>query len=278
MSIILAIESSTELASVALYLGAAGSNSQPRLASRQVSGVQAHSLTILPMVQALLAEAGIGLRQCDAIAFGAGPGSFTGVRTACGIAQGLAYGTDLPVLMVDTLMAMALVCRNDGAAAEVQPALDARMGELYWARYRWAAADAADTDADGLPEVVVAPRLALPANVDLDPQIKRCGNGYSAHGNHFATVLGSTNFYAAIMPHALQVARLGAALLARGAAVAARDARPFYLRNNVALTTAERLGRVDLNRTTASAAQADVGKHEDTVALTALDTAPAATP
>jgi tRNA threonylcarbamoyladenosine biosynthesis protein TsaB len=201
------------------------------------------------------------------------------VRTACGIAQGLAFGTDLPVLMVDTLMAMALACRNDGAAAEVQPALDARMGELYWARYRWVAADAADaadTDADGLPEVVVAPRLALPANVDLDPQIKRCGNGYSAHGNHFATVLGSTNFYAAIMPHALQVARLGAALLARGAEVAARDAQPFYLRNNVALTTAERLARVDLNRTPAPAAQGDVGKPEDTVTLTAPDAAPAA--
>ena len=100
MSIILAIETSSELASCALLNGAT-------LIARESSGVRTHSQAILPMVQELLAEAGISLAQCDAIAFGAGPGSFTGVRTACGIAQGLAYGAGLPVLPLVTLDAMA---------------------------------------------------------------------------------------------------------------------------------------------------------------------------
>ena len=85
MSIILAIETSADLASAALMHGT-------ELTWRESAGVQTHSQSILPLVQELLAQAGIGLKQCDAIAFGSGPGSFTGVRTACGIVQGLAYG------------------------------------------------------------------------------------------------------------------------------------------------------------------------------------------
>jgi tRNA threonylcarbamoyladenosine biosynthesis protein TsaB len=91
MPIILAIETSSELASCALLCGDV-------LLARASCGVRTHSQSILPMVQELLAEAGIALRDCDAIAFGAGPGSFTGVRTACGIAQGLAFGAGLPVV------------------------------------------------------------------------------------------------------------------------------------------------------------------------------------
>src|SRR5450759_3407814 len=131
MSIIIAIETSTELASAALLHG-------DQVLTREVSGVQTHSQTILPMVQSLLAQAGISLAQCDAIAFGAGPGSFTGVRTACGIAQGLAFGLDLPVLPIVTLLAMAQACRESGLASDVLCVLDARMGEVYWAQYRYA--------------------------------------------------------------------------------------------------------------------------------------------
>src|SRR5450830_546706 len=105
MSTILAIETSSELASCALLRGNA-------VLSRASSGVRTHSQSILPMVQELLAEAGIALRECDAIAFGSGPGSFTGVRTACGIAQGLAFGAGLPVVPVVTLDAMAHACRE----------------------------------------------------------------------------------------------------------------------------------------------------------------------
>lgn len=100
MTILLAIETSTELASVALLTG-------DGLLSRELSGVQTHSQGILPAIQSLLLDAGIRLQDCDAIAFGCGPGAFTGVRTACGIVQGLAFGAELPILPVVSLLAMA---------------------------------------------------------------------------------------------------------------------------------------------------------------------------
>lgn len=125
MTTILAIETSTELASAALLY-------QGKLLSRQSAGAQTHSDAILPMIQQLLAEAGLALAQCDALAFGVGPGSFTGVRTACGVVQGLAFGVDRPVVPVVTLEAAAQACRvHDAQAAEVLAILDARMGEVY---------------------------------------------------------------------------------------------------------------------------------------------------
>src|SRR4051812_42465314 len=130
MTTILAIETSTELASAALLRG-------DRMLSREASGVQNHSQAILPMVQSLLAEAGIALTECDAIAFGAGPGSFTGVCTACGVVQGLAFGAGLPAIPVVTLQAMAQSCRDVCGADDVLAVLDARMGEVYWAQYRY---------------------------------------------------------------------------------------------------------------------------------------------
>ena len=102
---------------------------------RESSGVRTHSQSVLPMVQELLSDAGITLQQCDAIAFGAGPGSFTGVRTACGIAQGLAYGAGLPVAPLVTLAGMVLACHQQTGAADIVTILDARMGEVYWAQY-----------------------------------------------------------------------------------------------------------------------------------------------
>jgi tRNA threonylcarbamoyladenosine biosynthesis protein TsaB len=123
MPTILAVETSTELASVALLV-------QDRLLVRDTASVQTHSQSLLPMVQSLLAEAGIRLADCDAIAFGAGPGSFTGVRTACGVVQGLAFGAGLPVAPVGTLDAMAEACREKTGAGDVLCLLDARMGEV----------------------------------------------------------------------------------------------------------------------------------------------------
>src|SRR5690349_10863746 len=108
MPIILAIETSSELASCALLVGdTLGDN----VLARESGGVRTHSQSVLPMVQELLAEARVRLDDVDAIAFGAGPGSFTGVRTACGVAQGLAFGAGLPVLPLVTLEAMAEACR-----------------------------------------------------------------------------------------------------------------------------------------------------------------------
>ncbi len=201
------------------------------LLSRESSGVRTHSQAILPMVQELLAEAGISLSQCDAIAFGAGPGSFTGVRTACGIAQGLAYGAGLPVLPLVTLDAMALACREQTGATDVLAVLDARMGEVYWAQYRGA-------------ELVAGPALCAPADVaplDVAGVLTACGNGLAAYPDAFAARPYMAGALVEIMPHARQLAQLAVAALAAGGAVAAAQAQPLYLRNKIAYTSAERL-------------------------------------
>lgn len=224
MPIILAIETSSETASCALLSGTA-------VLTRESSGVRTHSQSILPMVQELLAEAGVTLAQCDAIAFGAGPGSFTGVRTACGIAQGLAYGAGLPVLPLVTLDAMALACRQQTGATDILAVLDARMGEVYWAQYRGA-------------ELVAGPALCAPADVApvaAEDPLTACGNGFAAYPDAFASAPYAAAALTAIMPHAQQVAQLAVAALAAGLAVPAAQAQPLYLRNKIAYTSAERL-------------------------------------
>lgn len=240
MSILLAIESSTDLASVALHVAAADGAAPLRVFFRTAGGVQSHSQSILPMVQAVLAEAGLALHDCDAIAFGAGPGSFTGVRTACGIAQGLAHGSNRPVVAVDTLAAAAQACRDSTGADDVLVVLDARMGEVYWGQYRYR-----ETKVGAGWTAVTAARLDAPAQVapvaGLMPVA--CGSGFTAHATQFADCDFAAGARADIMPHAIQVAALAQHLLAEGAAVAARDAQPVYLRNDVALTTAERASR-----------------------------------
>jgi tRNA threonylcarbamoyladenosine biosynthesis protein TsaB len=221
---IIAIETSSEAASVALLRG-------DTVISRASSGVRTHSQSVLPMIQELLAEAGITLKDCSAIAFGAGPGSFTGVRTACGVAQGLAFGANLPVVPVVTLDAMALACHQQHGAADVLAVLDARMGEVYWAQYRFNV----DTDAAvAAPTVVQAAKLSAPAGVAAQGAPVFCGNGLSAYADTFA------EGFATIMPHAEQIARLAAIELAAGRTVTAAEAQPLYLRNKVAYTQAER--------------------------------------
>ncbi|MES2832966.1 MAG: tRNA (adenosine(37)-N6)-threonylcarbamoyltransferase complex dimerization subunit type 1 TsaB [Pseudomonadota bacterium] len=248
MSIILAIELSTDMASVALHGGESTIfRSGTCCISRQASGVQNHSQTILPMVQALLTEAGIGLSGCDAVAFGAGPGSFTGVRTACGIAQGLAYGCDLPVLAVDTLAATALACRHATKAVrmnDILVVLDARMGEVYWGQYRWPETiEDRERGIDNICEsweVVVSPRLSTPAAVMPVGVVTACGNAFTVHAAALAACPIEGTCWPALMPHASQIAILAQRLFAKGKAVTARDAQPIYLRNDIALTTAER--------------------------------------
>jgi len=230
MPIILAIETSSELASCALFNSGAAS---AQVLVRETSGVRTHSQSVLPMVQELLREAGVKLADCDAIAFGAGPGSFTGVRTACGVAQGLAFGAGLPVLPMVTLAAMAEACRERTGATEVLAVLDARMGEVYWAQYR---------HRDGGWIEVVAPGLCAPQ--DLAPQrvdgLAACGNGFAAYPEAFAGKEFAMNAIVDMLPHARELAVLGVAALAAGLAVPAEQAQPIYLRNKVAFTSAER--------------------------------------
>lgn len=201
---------------------------------RESSGVRTHSQSVLPMVQELLDEAGIVLRDCDAIAYGAGPGSFTGVRTACGISQGLGFGAGLPLVPVVTLDAMALACRHAHGADAVLAVLDARMNEVYWAQYRF--------DGD-TPVATLVPALSAPADVaPAAPAapLSACGNGFSAYAEPFAGKPFAAGADAAIMPHAVQIARLGARLFEQGHAVPAAQAQPLYLRNKVAYTKEER--------------------------------------
>ncbi|MET0858398.1 MAG: tRNA (adenosine(37)-N6)-threonylcarbamoyltransferase complex dimerization subunit type 1 TsaB [Telluria sp.] len=224
---ILAIETSSELASCALLTG-------DTLLARSSSGVRTHSQSILPMVQELLAEAGIALRDCDAIAFGSGPGSFTGVRTACGIAQGLAYGAGLPVVPIVTLPAMAQACREQTGATEVLTVLDARMGEVYWAQYRYA---------DGW-QTVSEPALCAPGDVApaaTNAPLVACGNGLSAYPEAFAGRDFAAGALTEVMPHARQVAQLARIELAAGRTVSPAEAQPLYLRNKIAFTSAERV-------------------------------------
>lgn len=220
---LIAIETSTEQASVALL-------HQGQISSLESAGAQTHSMTVPGMIQSLLKEAGLKLAQCNALAFGAGPGSFTGVRTACGLAQGLAFGASLPVLPVVTLLAMAERVRASGAGDDVLAVLDARMGEVYWAQYRF----------ENGWQVVTGPRLSAAAQIAPEGQPAVCGNGLKAYASDMSPLQALTQ-WPDIMPHATDIARLAIDEFVKGNGLPARDAQPLYLRNKVALTTQERL-------------------------------------
>jgi tRNA threonylcarbamoyladenosine biosynthesis protein TsaB len=219
---IIAIETSTDLASVALLRA-------NHVIFKESQGSQTHSATVPGLLQSLLADAKILLSECSALAFGAGPGSFTGVRTACGLAQGIAFGANLPAAPVITLRAMAERARLAGAGDEVLALLDARMGEVYWAQYRF----------DGGWHEVIAPRLSSAADVLPEGTPAVCGNGL-IHYSDQLTHVDLAQSLPDIMPHASEIARLGSELFIKGLTVHARDAQPVYLRNKVALTTLER--------------------------------------
>lgn len=186
-------------------------------------------MTVLGLLQEVLREQGIALEQCDALAFGSGPGSFTGVRTACGLAQGLAFGANLPVVPVVTLLAMADAARNQGAGDNIMAVLDARMGEVYWAQYRF----------DQQWHIVSEPYLSAPEQVTAQEASCAAGNGLAAYADRF-TGLQPVRRWPELMPHASHVALLGREFARQGQGVHAREAQPLYLRNKVALTTAER--------------------------------------
>ena len=228
MSTILAIETSSDIASVALLHGS-------QLISRSTDGVLNHSQAILPMVQALLQQAGLALSDCAAIAFGCGPGSFTGVRTACGVVQGLAFGVALPVIPVVTLLALAEQQYADHGCDQVLTALDARMGEVYWAQY-------ARDPASGVWQVVVAPTLGAPATVSrvAADGLVLAGNGFAAYPAQFMLDAALLAQVYPGLPQAAAVARLARIELLAGRTLTAGQAQPLYLRNKIALTTAER--------------------------------------
>jgi tRNA threonylcarbamoyladenosine biosynthesis protein TsaB len=227
---ILSLETSTESASIALLDGDV-------LIERDVAGTT-HSATLLPAISALLADGGISLRGLDLIAFGAGPGAFTGLRLACGVAQGLAMGARLPVLAVGSLEALASQCAREN----VFVAVDARLSEVYFAAYR----RKIGPDGETLEEVI-APACGLPASLRLpeDGQWFGCGSAFEVYGDVLLPTLGPrlSAVDPLARPRAASVARLAAARSLGGDGGDPVLAAPLYIRDKVAMTTAERIAR-----------------------------------
>ncbi|HZI84674.1 MAG TPA: tRNA (adenosine(37)-N6)-threonylcarbamoyltransferase complex dimerization subunit type 1 TsaB [Casimicrobiaceae bacterium] len=223
---ILAFDASTEICAVALGDGEHWAERSEHAGSR-------HSELLLPMIRALLAETGTAMRDLDGIAFGAGPGSFTGLRIACGVAQGLCLGADLPVVGIASLEAMAHAAGAAHGWSRVATALDARMHEVYFAAFeceggRWRAR--------------VEPCVLPPSEVPkLDGRWCGAGNGFAAYpalGERLANALDACDESA--LPTAVAIGSLALPRFAAGAATPARDAAPLYVRHRVALTTTER--------------------------------------
>jgi tRNA threonylcarbamoyladenosine biosynthesis protein TsaB len=222
--LILALETSTELGSCALWRDG-------DIVERLCPPGQSHSETLLPLVRELLGERGFKVAQLDAIAFGVGPGAFTGLRVACGIAQGLAVAANIPLVPVTSLEAMAEMT----GAEQVLALLDARMGEVYAGSYR--------RSADGYVlqgEI----RVWSPANVPLPTAAGWliCGNAPSAYPELQARIAAAgLPVHPGILPTAAALARLAAPRAARGEGIDAALAAPLYIRDKVAKTVAERL-------------------------------------
>jgi tRNA threonylcarbamoyladenosine biosynthesis protein TsaB len=201
---------------------------------------QAHSERLLPLVDAVLAEAGWSLRSLDGIAFGAGPGSFTGVRIACGVAQGLAFGTDLPLVAVPTLEALAHAAWRRHAATHVFACVDARMREVYVAAY---------AREDGRWSEMLAPAVMKPAEVTVPARGAfpwfGVGGGFAAYPSLRAQ-LALEHVDVDAVPDARAIGELAQPRFAAGEGVAAAAALPLYVRHRVALTTAERAAGVRL--------------------------------
>ncbi|MDR6213941.1 tRNA (adenosine(37)-N6)-threonylcarbamoyltransferase complex dimerization subunit type 1 TsaB [Paracidovorax wautersii] len=222
---LLAFDTSTDTLSIAVQRDeAVWEHSAP-------GGAQA-STGLIPAIRGLMAQAVLGFDGLDAIVFGRGPGSFTGLRTACAVAQGLAFGAragrGVPVLPVDTLLAVAEQARAAHGCTRVVATLDARMDEVYWAPFEWQDSGSWSVPADfelGRPESV-----AVPAGWTV------AGNAQAAYGERLAP--DAPHVHA--LPTAAALLRLAPALLAAGAAVPAPAALPRYIRDKVAQTTAER--------------------------------------
>ena len=222
----LAFDTSTDTLSIGVAV-----NGRTHL--RTLPGGAQASDSLIPTALEMLAQAGMALPQLEAIVFGRGPGSFTGLRTACAVAQGLAFGANIPVLPVDTLLAVAEEARLQTGASEqpltVLALLDARMDEVYSAAYDW----------DGQhwtlrqPLQVSAPEaVALPAA----PRVLQAGNAFAAYGERLPA-----GERVQALPTAAALLRLAPGLQAAGQAVPAEQAMPLYIRDKVAQTTAERM-------------------------------------
>lgn len=219
MTTLLALDTATEACSVALL-------HEGRVSSHYEVIPRQHAQKLLPMIQALLADAGIGLNALDAIAFGRGPGAFTGVRIAIGVVQGLAFALDRPVLPVSNLAALAQGALRERGVSQVAAAIDARMDEVYWGCYQ---AHDGEMRLCGHEAVIAPERVGLPQGCAGEWFGAGTGWGY---GERMAVQVSSHD--ASLLPHALDLLSLAGFAWARGEAIAADQAQPVYLRDNVA--------------------------------------------
>jgi len=226
---LLAIETATECCSVALVAGA-------RVFARSELAPRRHAELLLPMCEAVLAEAGLARRDLDVLAVGRGPGAFTGVRLAVSAAQGIALALGIPVVPVSSLAALAMQAPGDGG--DVLAVIDARMGEVYAGLFR---RSGERVEAIGEETVGRADALRLPSSGALDV----IGTGWSSYREAIEAVLASPPRWAdgARYPQASDVARLAMPIAAAGGGIAADRVQPVYLRDKVALTLAEQQRR-----------------------------------
>ncbi|HTF96578.1 MAG TPA: tRNA (adenosine(37)-N6)-threonylcarbamoyltransferase complex dimerization subunit type 1 TsaB [Cellvibrio sp.] len=231
MSLILALDTSTDACSVALYANGV-------LNSHYEVAAKSHTQRLLPMVDELLQSQGCDLGDLDAIAFGRGPGSFTGLRICAGIVQGLAFGADLPVIPVSTLEAMALgfYRQSPEIAVPLLVALDARMEEVYWGVYE----QSGDLVTPISEEAVMSPAMLVEHNdvINLSGAFVGIGPGW----HYFAMQQLKTNACVLdVHPHAENIALIGAARFAAGQTVTALEAQPVYLRDSVSWQKRQRI-------------------------------------
>ncbi len=248
---LLAFDTSTDLLSIAVSRGGTQAGSHEPVRSWQHSGAGGAQASgaLIPAIQALMLQADLRFDELDAIAFGKGPGSFTGLRTACSVAQGLAFGAGVPVLPVDTLLAVAEEARHQRGQTGplgVIAVLDARMDEVYAACYQW----------DGIgwkqlgDDVLTRPETLLQALGATAHGALEARNDWLIAGNAAPVydarwpVLAATPVQA--LPSAAAMLRLAPLLLASGHAVPAEQALPTYIRDKVAKTTLERQTEKDL--------------------------------
>lgn len=224
MTRMLAVDTSAGRGSVALYLDG-------DVIAEHNDEARAHTRLLEPMMHRLLARAELGLKAVDALAYGRGPGSFTGLRIAAGFVQGIAWGLDCPVVPVSSLAAMALDGDRTGEPVRVVPALDARMGEVYWSGY--------DLDGQGGLKGLLDERLSSPEALYLpeygpDAAWVAVGTGWRYLDRMPQAVTRRLErIDPGFMPHAANVARLAVDPLLRGETVDAPQVQPVYIREDV---------------------------------------------
>lgn len=217
---LLALDTSTEACSAAVLVN-------DEVIERFELVPRAHGQLILTMIDAVMAEAELEPRQLDALAFGRGPGAFTGVRIATGVVQGIAFAADLPVVPVSTLAAIALGAIREHGVSRVAAALDARMGEVYWGAYQ------VDSEAGvrllGQEQVCPPAGVSVPAADDWFG----AGNAWAVYAQTLSQCSGAKVWQGDCYPRAWDIALLGAKAWERGEVMPAEQALPMYLRDRV---------------------------------------------